>query len=414
MTSSTNSNEHALSHDDDSAKKKKSSPNMNKRAKKVKKPTSKPATTSSGTTTTTTTVSTTSSSPSNSGNSKSTKCQVCNSSAETNKNFMLTCKTCGMKIHLNCYDNDHLSKKFAKNWECVECKSCEVCKKSTYAADNQILICNRCDRGYHQNCCTGKFRTIPTGDKPWFCEECWTYLSEKKKKKKRKTEEPAQQEPPQQSEEGSLFELKPIEEQQQDVTKVPTLIATNDSTMHNGTSHHQSPSTTTPTLEVATTAAIIQPETTAPNVASLRSTILESKINVFVVYIFGDKEIYSSQMMIDNISQSDLHRSPINYFQNLKHLLIERLRLKLEEVLMDEDCDDEIKALFLVQKFGIKRLAIKERDRFGSEIRVEIDRWYFEQYKLKDGDTIFVELTLKSAQASSSTQDEENGTTTDE
>ncbi|KAF0980440.1 hypothetical protein FDP41_013654 [Naegleria fowleri] len=428
MTSSSTNNNHeqASSHEDSSKKKKASSPNMNKRAKKVKKPTTpKPSTTTATPTNsgTITSSSTTSSSPSTPGNSSnksaSSKCQVCGSSAETSKNFMLTCKTCGHKIHLNCYDNDHLSKKFAKDWECVECKSCEVCKKSTYDADNQILICNRCDRGYHQNCCTGRFRNIPTGDKPWFCEECWTYLSEKKKKKKRKTDEPAQQEAPQQNEEGSLFELKPIEEQQQ-VSKLSTTPEPTDSALQNGGAPH-APLTTEFIPEIPAT-KIIHPEiiNTTTNVVPLGTAALEpvennAKINVFVVFTFEDKLIYSSQMMIDNISHGDQRSSiALNYFKNLKHYLIQRLKLKLEDTLVDEDCDDEIRAVFLVQKFGIRRLVIKERDRFGTEIRIEIDRWYFEVYKLKDGDTIFVELTLKpttqgSLPPSSSTHDDGNG-----
>ncbi|KAL9643077.1 hypothetical protein ABK040_003878 [Willaertia magna] len=123
-------------------------------------------------------------------------CFVCHKSErETPNDLMLTCKSCGFKIHLKCYENEHFSRKFAKDWECIECKCCNVCGGAEYSEGNEILFCNRCDKGFHQLCCPPKFRTIPKEDKPWFCEGCYEYLKQKKIKKenRKKNNIPKQQ-----------------------------------------------------------------------------------------------------------------------------------------------------------------------------------------------------------------------------
>ena len=304
-------------------------------------------------------------------------CSICLKTArQTPDMLMLNCKTCGFKIHAACYDNQHFSHKFADGWQCVECKVCEVCKSAEYKEDNQILMCNRCDRGYHQNCCKLKFRNIPKDDKPWFCEGCYNYLKEKKEKKKNKKRKQNEEKAPQQ----------------------------------NGVSEKAVTTSTISTLATSTpaTAPTTTPATTAVQPSSQPEP--SQKINIFVVYRLDEKKIYATPLSINNIPLKDgksnitpgrivqipktdeMRDVAAQYNKELRELIFKRFTTKIDEIVNDPSCESDIRDLVTNKKFVIRCVSAKARDRFGSDTNLEVDRWFFEDYGLKEDDLICVDL----------------------
>ncbi|EFC36804.1 predicted protein [Naegleria gruberi] len=327
-------------------------------------------------------------------------CYVCHKTNEgTDKQTMLTCKTCGLKVHAGCYENTHFSLKYADSWECVDCKKCEVCKDANYREGNEILMCNRCDKGYHQLCCSEKFRTVPEGDKPWFCESCVDYLKEKKQKKKRKVEKPVTK-----SESAeSLFKLKPGKHQKVEDKQAPIATTTPSSNETTSTIKSSTPPPPPSSSVSSTNGSTNDKEPVLESNGHKKeqhaqTEVAKENINIFIIYKTQQSTLYSCSFPFPSLDGPTSQNRSLwsdKYFKQLCTVIFNRLSNKMKDLIEDKCVNAEIKKMVKENTFIIDRVALKEKDRFGGDILVDLDRIYFEDYELRSGDTLVVDLSIE-------------------